>query len=138
MGVPGGEEPLVQAGQDQPGAAGQGQPPAAQVRPGVDLDLDAAVPDGVGGGAGRGDPVPKSDDPQPTPGEVGTVPEIAAQVPGPVLGRQQGIVPGQNGGEGEAWGQGGGEGGQADVGVWPTNSSMECTIPAMACFLPYT
>ena len=23
-------------------------------------------------------------------------------------------------------------------GVWPTNSSMECTITAMACFLPYT
>ncbi len=107
MGVPAGIQAPVQAVQNEPRPTGQGQPPAAEVRSGVNLDLNAAVINRIGGGSGHGDAVPQGQYTQPTADKIRPVPKIAAQVPGPRLGHQEGNVSGADRGEDNPLRQGG-------------------------------
>ena len=112
MGIPAGDEPPVQTVQNQPRPAGEGQPLPPLVGPGVDLNFDAPVVDGIGGGSGHRNPILQGDYPQPPADKVVPVPEVAAQVLGPRLSHKNGVVLRQDRGEGVPLRQGGGVCGQ--------------------------
>ena len=78
MGIPAGIQVPVQAVQDEPRSTGQGQTQAADVRSGVNLDLDAAVIDGIGRGSGHRDALPQGQHAQPPAGKIRSVLKIAA------------------------------------------------------------